>query len=125
MIHTDLSSGVTGKTIRFSWTDGPTKGASHDHVFHEDGTVEWHSEDKGNAQVSGRVAAERPEFADEAVASGIRLVSYLSSSGFTLTVVLNSHSGNITGIASNEKTWVPVHGSFEVVTQPRRFARGA
>jgi hypothetical protein len=40
-----------------------------------------------------------------------------------LTVVLNSHSGQIVGIASNEKTWVPVHGSFEVVTQPGRLAR--
>jgi hypothetical protein len=30
-------------------------------------------------------------------------------------VVLNSQNGSITGVASNDKTWVPVHGAFEVV----------
>lgn len=118
MNNTDLANGVSGKTIRFAWTDGPTKGTIHEHAFHEDGTVEWHSADKGEAR-KGPSAAERPNFADEAVASGIRLVSYLSRSGFTLTVVLNSHNGLIAGIASNEKMWVPVHGSFEVVTRSR------
>ena len=31
---------VRGKTIRFSWTDGPTKGETQEHVFHDDGSVE-------------------------------------------------------------------------------------
>ncbi|HWI83663.1 hypothetical protein [Ramlibacter sp.] len=115
---TDLATGVTGKIIRFSWTDGPTKGAAHVHVFHEDGTVEWHSADQAATHDSGRAGVDRPAFADEAVASGVRLISYLSSSGFTLTVVLNSLTGRIAGIASNEKTWVPVHGFFELVPTP-------
>jgi len=29
---------ITGKTLRFSWKDGPTKGETHEHVFHEDGS---------------------------------------------------------------------------------------
>ena len=37
------------------------------------------------------------------------------SSGFTLTVALNYADGTITGVASDGKTWTPVHGSFEVV----------
>ena len=31
---------IRGKTIRLKWTEGPTKGATHEHVFHNDGTVE-------------------------------------------------------------------------------------
>ena len=43
MTHNKLSDQVSGKTIRLSWTDGPTKGTTQEHVFHKDGTVEWHS----------------------------------------------------------------------------------
>lgn len=109
MSSTDLASGVAGKTIRFSWKDGPTKGKVHEHVFGKDGTVQWHA--AGEAPAAG---AEKPKFVDEEIAPGVRLVSYLASSGFTLTVVLNSQTGAISGIASNDKTWMPVHGSFEV-----------
>lgn len=34
------SEPVAGKTIRFAWQDGPTKGKVHEHVFHDDGTFE-------------------------------------------------------------------------------------
>lgn len=117
MDTTALSSAVTGKTIRFSWKDGPTKGMTHEHVFHEDGTVEWHSVDpSGSRERAAPAHAERPRFVDEGIADGIRLVSYLSSSGYTLTVVLNYDNGSIAGVASNEKSWTPIHGTFEVVT---------
>lgn len=36
------AAAVRGKTIRLTWTEGPTKGLTHEHVFHQDGTVEWH-----------------------------------------------------------------------------------
>jgi hypothetical protein len=42
-------------------------------------------------------------------------ISYLSHSGYTLTVALNLEDGSTVGIASNEKTLMPVHGHFEVV----------
>ena len=120
MSSTNLASGVSGKTIRFAWKDGPTKGKVHEHVFHKDGTVEWRDadQDAGKQPDAKKADAkpERPKFVDEEIASGIRLVSYLADSSFTLTVVLNSESGLIAGVASNEKTWVPVHGSFEIVT---------
>ena len=116
MSTTDLTSGVARKTIRFAWKDGPTKGKVHEHVFHADGTVEWHdAEQKGKAPAKADAKPERPKFLDEEIASGIRLVSYLSSGGFTLTVVLNSQNGSIAGVASNDKTWMPVHGAYEVV----------
>jgi hypothetical protein len=112
MSSTNLASGVSGKTVRFAWTDGPTKGMVHEHVFHADGTVEWHAADKP----AGKDAKpERPKYLDEEIASGVRLVSYLASSGFTLTVVLNSQNGSIHGVASSDKTWTPVHGAFEVM----------
>lgn len=59
-----LSQQVCGKTIRLSWTDGPTKGTTQEHVFHEDGTVEWHSIETGGkakpAAESGGVIDEKP-----------------------------------------------------------------
>src|SRR5438046_7820942 len=33
---------IAGHTIRFSWNDGPTRGETHEHVFHTDGSVEYH-----------------------------------------------------------------------------------
>lgn len=113
MSTTDLTTGVTGKTLRFTWRDGPTEGKTHEHVFHDDGTVEWHEADAPVRPVARQ--AERPKFLDEAVASGIRLVSYRADSGYALTVVLNEQSGLIAGIASGDRTWEPVHGYFEVV----------
>ena len=116
MSTTDLKAGVARKTIRFAWKDGPTKGKVHEHVFHADGTVDWHdADDAGKKPAKGEAKPDRPKFLDEEIASGIHLVSYLSSSGFTLTVVLNSQNGSITGVASDDKTWMPVHGAFEVV----------
>jgi hypothetical protein len=41
------SGRISGKTLRFTWTDGPTKGESHEHVFHEDGSVEFRKADGG------------------------------------------------------------------------------
>ena len=34
-------NGPIGPHRRWAWTDGPTKGMTHEHTFHEDGTVEW------------------------------------------------------------------------------------
>jgi len=111
------SDPVAGKTIRFAWQDGPTKGKVHEHVFHEDGTVEWHDADVAGDWRRGQDAgAERVKFADEPLTNGMRLVSYLSKSGYTLTIVLDARNEKISGIASNDKTWMPVHGTFEVVS---------
>jgi len=93
---------VSGKTIRFSWTDGPTKGKTYEHIFHPDGTVEWGGSD------------DRTKYADEAVTEKVSMISYLSKSGYTLTAVLNFENGTIVGVASNETTWIPVHGTLTV-----------
>jgi hypothetical protein len=37
----------------------------------------------------------------------ICMISYLSQSGYTLTVILNFSDGSTVAIASNEKDWLP------------------
>jgi hypothetical protein len=41
-------------------------------------------------------------------------VSYLSSSGYTLTVVLDNRSKHVVAFASNEKELTVQHGTFEM-----------
>ena len=103
---------IRGRTIRLTWTDGPTKGTTHEHVFHDDGTVEWR--DAANPQ-KGAPPKERPEYAAMKVADDIYAVSYLAPSGYTLTVVLNLGDHSVVGFASSSKDWHPVQGTFEVV----------
>ena len=117
------SDQVFGKTVRLSWADGPTKGTTQAHVFHKNGTVQWHSIESGAkakpaVESGGTKVAKKPEtpqYAAEKISDDICMVSYLSQSGYTLTVVLDFSDGSTVAIASNEKDWVPVHGSFEVM----------
>lgn len=109
---------VRGKTIRFTWTEGPTKGTTHEHLFHEDGTVEWRDTSTQNARSTGEEknssAKERPKYDAIRVADDIYAVSYLAGSGYTLTVVLNFLDHRIVGFASSSKEWYPLQGSFDV-----------
>lgn len=81
---------VRGKTLRLSWTDGPIRGTTDEHHFQDDGAVDW-------------------------VTDQVCLVSYLSTTGDTLTVVLDFSEHSVTGVASNESHWEPVYGRFEEV----------
>ena len=112
MAHEHRAAEIRGKTIRLTWTAGPTKGATHEHVFHEDGTVEWRSTD---GPTKGDTAKEKPEYGAMKVADDIYVVSYLAASGYTLTVVLNFQERRMVGFASGAKEWYPVQGTFEVV----------
>ena len=112
MTSVERAAPIRGKTIRLTWTEGPTKGATHEHVFHDDGTVEWR--DAAGPQ-KGASAREKPEYAAIRVADDIFAVSYLAQSGYTLTVVLNFREHKTVGFASSSKDWHPVQGTFEVV----------
>ncbi|HET7010858.1 MAG TPA: hypothetical protein VFI11_08805 [Anaerolineales bacterium] len=107
---------IRGKTIRWTWTDGPTKGLTHEHVFHTDGTVEWREID-GRSPASGESAPvrERVEYAAMETGREVCLVSYLAPAGYTLTVAMNLHNRTMVGIASGAREWYPVRGTFEVV----------
>ena len=100
---------ITGHTLRFTWTDGPTRGETHEHVFHEDGSVEYHK-----VGAAGQPTREK-RYAAARVTDDVCAVSYLAASGFTLTVVLDFRSGALVGFASNDKQWYPLKGTFEAV----------
>ena len=120
---TNNSDQVRGKTIRLSWTDGPTKGTTQEHVFHEDGTVEWHSIEKESkvkpaVKSGGSKTAkkpERPHYLGAKINNDACMISYFTQSGYTLTAVLNFSEGSTVAIASNAKDWIPAHGFFEVM----------
>jgi SAM-dependent methyltransferase len=106
------AAAIRGKTIRLTWTEGPTMGMTHEHVFHQDGTVEWY--DVNSAR--GGSPQERPKYAAEKITGDVYAVSYLSpASGYTLTVVLNFQDKRVVGFASSAKDWHPVQGTFEIV----------
>ncbi len=116
-----LTDEVRGKTMRWTWTEGPTKGATHEHVFHEDGTVEWRGVDAPQegappGEKNEEKAAPTAKYAAIRVTDEVCVVSYLATeSGYTLTVVLNFRDNSMVGFASGAKEWFPVQGTFEVV----------
>ncbi len=116
MRATPAAAAVRGATMRWTWTEGPTRGKTHEHIFHQDGTVEWH--DAGapaDGAKPGSAHAQRPLYAAIGITPEIYLVSYLAASGFTLTVTLDFTNSQLTGIASSAKEWYPVRGYFEIV----------
>jgi hypothetical protein len=114
---------LRGKTIRFSFHEGPTKGASYDHAFRDDGTVTWHDsaatkhgESESKAATESGTTKEPPtKYGSFQVADDVYVVSYLSKSGYTLTVALNFETDELFGFASNDESWYPVRGIFEVL----------
>jgi hypothetical protein len=114
MTNVPVADAIRGTRMRWSWTEGPTKGKVHEHVFHQDGTVEWR-----DAEAHGKPAdeAERVPYSAFEVTSTVFAVSYLAKkSGFTLTVVLDFTSKRLVGFASGTKDWFPLRGTFEVLT---------
>jgi hypothetical protein len=120
MSGTQRAPAIRGATLRWTWTNGPTSGKTYEHVFHEDGTVEWREvggqASAAPARKEGRIAKEEPvSYAAVEVRPDIFAISYRAKSGFTLTVVLDDASGDIVGFASNSDSWFPVRGTSERV----------
>jgi len=112
---------ISGKTIRFTFVDGPTAGKTYEHTFGADGTVvfkEVETSDSGEDK-SPRAKAETKKggtkYASFALAPDLHLVSYLSDNGYTLTVALNLATKRIHAFASNDKAWYPITGTLEIV----------
>lgn len=105
--------------MRWAWSEGPTKGKVHEHVFHDDGTVEWREvggaapKKAGGEDSASPAAPERVPYAAFDMAPEIYAVSYLAKSGFTLTVVVNLATKQLVGFASNDEAWFPVRGTCE------------
>jgi hypothetical protein len=101
---------VSGKTIRWVFTDGPAKGTHFEHVFAEDGSVTFRGVDEKSGN-KGEVA----QYGSERVSDDVSVVSYRSKNGYTLTVVLNFADHQMVAFASNSEQWFQQKGTFEVV----------
>ncbi len=118
------SDPIRGKTIRWTYEDGPMAGKSFEHLFGNDGTVTWREtggKDQGTKEPgNGKQKTRKPtteakaKYEVAAINEDVCAVSYLSKSGFTLTSVLDFDSGTVVSFASNEKELVPQRGMFEV-----------
>ena len=102
---------LTGKTIRWRFTDDPAGRTTYEHSFAADGSVTWTIVDGPH---SGASARETPYGAVE-VADDTLAISYRGASGHTLTVVLNLDDGRMYGFASNDQQWFALQGTFEFV----------
>ena len=110
MTASTLPASLQGKTIRWTFQDGPTKGNTFEHTFSRDGALTWHSTGPGSKEHHESTSAAVK------VSDDVHVVSYLSKeSGYTLTVALNLDTGIALGFASNGKEWVQQSGSFEVL----------
>jgi phenolic acid decarboxylase len=101
-----------GKTLRWTFTDGPVAGKTFEHTFNEDGTVVFRS-------VDGNEKGKTTRAKDSAVVkftNDVFAVSYLAG-GYTLTVVLNLEQGEMIGFASNDKQWFQQKGTFEILKE--------
>jgi hypothetical protein len=103
---------IAGRTIRWSFEDGPTAGKTYQHAFHDDGSVEFVAVEDGRPRGTPK---REPRYHAFEVAPGVILVSYLSDSGFTLTVAMSFADSKLYGFASDSKQWHPVAGTLEVV----------
>lgn len=118
------SDPVRGKTIRWTYEDGPMAGKSFVHTFGNDGMVTWRETggdekttkppSNGKQKTSKPAPEAKAKYEVAPVNDDVCAVSYLSESGFTLTSVLDFASGTVVSFASNEKELVPQRGMFEV-----------
>jgi hypothetical protein len=100
---------LIGKTIRWTFVDGPVAGWTFEHSFNEDGSVTWRIVD---GQHKGATRREK-SYAAVKVNETTWVISYLGASGNTLTVVLNFDDHRVVGFGSNDTSWYPLNGSFE------------
>ena len=106
-----MPASLRGRTLRWTFDDGPAAGKTYEHTFNADGSVVYRSVEHGAA---GKPTREK-DCAAERVGDHVFVVSYLGASGYTLTVALDFQSCRMVGFASNEEAWYRQQGTFEVV----------
>lgn len=102
---------LTGKTIRWTFDDGPIPATTFEHVISDDGSVTWRIVDGPHKDATAR----EQSCAAVKVNERTWAVSYLGASGHTLTVVLNFDDHRAIGFASNDTSWYSLNGTFEVL----------
>jgi MoaF N-terminal domain len=111
---------IRGRTIRWTYEDGPTRGKTFEHTFGKDGHVAYRMLDAAGKSEDGSTKPENPKYEVASVTDDVYTVAYLAPSGYTLTSVLDLDAGTIVSIASNEKELVVQRGTFEVLELARR-----
>ena len=112
-------SSIRGKTVRWTFADGPMKDKLFEHTFGDDGSVTWRMPENEKPGQPGH--ARKSEIAS--LSEDVAAVSYLSESGYTLTVVLDFRSHRLVAFASNEKELTQQSGKFEIVDEPSGAVR--
>jgi hypothetical protein len=98
---------LRGKTLQFTFDDGPMAHKTFEHRIGKDGSVAFRA-GGSDAPFSSATKADV-----SAVGKDVYAVSYLSSSGYTLTAVLDYRTGELTAFSSNEKDLNVQHGTFK------------
>lgn len=102
---------IRGKTLRFSFDDGPMAGKTYEHRFAADG-VTFRNVDEG--QTGGGEREPRPvKYEVAQVNDRVWAVSYLSAQGYTLTTIIDVETRKLVGFASNEKSLVVQRGRVD------------
>ncbi|MEO7108946.1 MAG: hypothetical protein ABI183_00795 [Polyangiaceae bacterium] len=104
---------IRGKTIRFTFDDGPMAKKSVDHTFNDDGSLDFAMSGDDKKQ-------QKPTHVDKyevaTVGSDVTIISYLGSGGYTLTVALDMKAKKLVAFSSNEKSVSVQHGSFQEIS---------
>jgi hypothetical protein len=100
---------ITGHSLRWKFADGPMAGRSFDHTFSRNGAVAFREVDNG----SNAIAGSADQYHVAAAGRDVYAVSYLSSSGHTLTVVLDFNTLKLVAFASNATSLIMQQGTFE------------
>ena len=107
---------LEGKTIRWTFSDGPVANESYEHAFDGKGGLSYRKVDGDEAGGSTKVE----KYESEEVGDDVVVFSYLApDSGYTLTSVLDYASNTVVAFASNEKMLAVQHGTFEEVASER------
>ena len=111
-----LTNPITGHSLRFNFVDGPVAGKAFDHTFSRNGSVTF-------SEVGGDPNAKPGSAEQYQVASlspDVHALSYLSGSGYTLTVLLDYKTMKFVAFASNEKSVTLQQGTFELLGSAAR-----
>jgi len=111
MAQKDRIDSLRGRTLRWTFVDGPTAGTTYEHIFNNDGSIGFRGADKSG---KGKFTPTKDGTVMK-VGDGMFVVSYLADSGFTLTVVVNTQKMEMVGFASNNDSWFQQKGTFEFV----------
>lgn len=109
-----MKSAISGKTLRWTFDEGPMAGKTFEHTFGTDGTVSWKMLD--GERPKGETAAP-PASVTYQVAQlsfDVFVVTY-QSKDYTLTTVLDFKTALLVAVASKPGEVTTQRGSFEAV----------